>query len=118
MPIIFGIKRKAYRLATVFAMCGICQTPAAQVVSRVRTFFSLFFIPIVPVSSSYRSTCTMCGGSVKITKEAAQHTVAGAERASAEQNNVATNPAPLPGSPPPAVPGSPIVGTPYPDAQP
>jgi hypothetical protein len=78
VPIIFGIKRRAYRLATVFALCGLCQTPAAQAVTRVRTFFSLFFIPVIPLSSTYRTTCTMCGGSVKVTKEAAERLVASA----------------------------------------
>jgi hypothetical protein len=45
------------------------------VVSRIRTFFSLFFIPVVPLGSSYRTTCTMCGRSVKITRETAEHIV-------------------------------------------
>jgi hypothetical protein len=81
MPIIFGIKRKAYRLATVFAVCGLCHTPAAQAVARVRTFFSLFFIPVVPLTSQYRTTCTMCGQSVKITNEHADQLVASVQGA-------------------------------------
>lgn len=71
MFLIFGIKRKAQRIASVFALCGSCRTPAAQVVVRIRVFFSLFFVPIIPLGSTYRSTCTMCGRTVRITKEAA-----------------------------------------------
>ena len=94
MPIIFGVKRKTYRLATVLAVCGLCHTPAAQAVTRVRTFFSLFFIPVVPLANHYRTTCTMCGQSVKITKEHADHLVAS-----------------VPGTPPPPPQTAPTLGS-------
>jgi hypothetical protein len=90
---IFGIRRKATRLATVFAVCALCHTPAAQAVTRVRTFFTLFFVPLIPLGSSYRTTCTFCGRSVKITREAADQLVAGAHA------QVPTSPPPPP--PPP-----------------
>jgi len=82
---IFGVRRKAYRLATIFALCTLCQTPAAQVITRVRMFFTLFFIPLVPLGSKYRSTCTLCGRSVKIDKEAADRLVL-----TAQSQNAAT----------------------------
>ncbi len=105
LPIIFGIKRKAYRLATVFAVCTVCHTPAAQAVSRLRTFFSLFFVPVVPLTSTYRTTCTMCGGSVKVTKEAALALVAGAQQQAASASGGAPV-APLPTPGPAAAPSS------------
>jgi hypothetical protein len=71
--LIFGIRRKAYRLATVFTLCSLCQTPAAQAITRVRMFFTLFFVPLIPLGSKYTSTCTLCGRSVKLTKEAADN---------------------------------------------
>ena len=70
MFLIFGFKRKAQRIASVFALCESCRTPAAQVVVRIRLFFSLFFVPIIPLGVSYRSTCTMCGRTVRVTKDA------------------------------------------------
>jgi hypothetical protein len=80
MPfIIFGIKRKGYLLIRIFAVCGLCQTPAAQTVTRIRTFFSLFFVPLIPISSRYITTCTMCGRATKITKEDADRYVASAQ---------------------------------------
>ena len=67
--ILFGIRRRAQRLGTVLQLCSWCHTPAAQSVIRVRTFFTLFFIPLIPLGSKYRATCTMCGSTVSITKE-------------------------------------------------
>ncbi len=80
MFLIFGIKRLKRRLATVFAMCGRCNTPAAQVVVRVGTWFSLFFVPVIPLGTRYISTCTLCGESVKIDKAQALQTVEAARR--------------------------------------
>ena len=107
---IFGIRRKAYRLATVFAVCGLCHTPAAQAVVRVRTFFSLFFVPLIPLANRYRTTCTMCGQSTTITREAADALVAGAHAQAAapppppgswgapQPPGAGTTPLPAPGS--------------------
>ena len=72
MFIIFGVQRKVTRLATVLALCAFCHTPAAQVVIKVRTFFSLFFIPIIPMGTKYRATCTLCGQTSEITAEEAE----------------------------------------------
>ena len=71
MLIIFGLRRRGYRMANVFAMCGICHTPAAQAVVRIKTFFTLFFIPLIPVGTKYRSTCTLCGGTIELSKDQA-----------------------------------------------
>ena len=95
MIVIFGIRRKAYRLATVFALCRLCGSPAAQAVTRVRTFFSLFFVPLVPLGSAYRSTCTLCGQTVKITQSEAEQLVVQARSGN-----------PPPGFPPPVSPAT------------
>jgi hypothetical protein len=96
MFIIFGFRRRAYRLATVFANCGHCHTPAAQAVVRVRRFFTLFFIPLIPLGSKYRSTCTMCGGAYSLTKEQADTAVqqAQAQRVAADQAQQGQTPSP------------------------
>jgi len=80
MFLIFGIKRMMRRLATVFAMCAQCGSPAAQVVVRRTTWFSLFFIPVVPLGTKYASTCTLCGVSTRLDKEEALRTVALAQQ--------------------------------------
>jgi transcription elongation factor Elf1 len=80
MFLIFGIKRMARRLATVFALCPQCGSPAAQVVVRRTTWISLFFIPVVPLGTKYASTCTLCGVSTRLDKEQALRTVALAQQ--------------------------------------
>jgi hypothetical protein len=84
MFLIFGIKRLNRRLATMLAICGQCTTPAAQVIVRTSTWFSLFFIPVIPLGSKYRSTCTFCGVSVKLDKAQALQMVAAAQQVSAQ----------------------------------
>jgi hypothetical protein len=104
MFIIFGIKRMMHRLATVFAVCGQCGSPAAQVVARRSTWFSLFFIPVIPLGSKYFSTCTLCGVSTRLDKEHALHLVALAGQTS--------NQSPHPGPPPPGVTAAPPTSSP------
>ena len=84
MLLIFGIRRRGYRIATVFAICGQCHTPAAQAIVRVKTFFTFFFIPLIPLGAKYRSTCTMCGTVVNLTKEQAE---TGVQQAQAQRAN-------------------------------
>jgi hypothetical protein len=74
--ILFGIRRRAQRLGTVLQLCSRCHASAAQSVIRVRTFFTLFFVPLIPLGSKYRATCTMCGSTVSIPKEQASQLVA------------------------------------------
>ncbi len=102
MLIIFGVRRRGHRMANVFAMCGICHTPAAQSIIRIKTFFTLFFIPLIPLGSKYRSTCTMCGGTIALTKDQADHAMATMheQRAAAQAPD---RPAPVFASQPPVV---------------
>jgi hypothetical protein len=102
---VLGIRRKAQKLATVFAVCGVCHTPAAQTVNRLRTFFTVFFIPLIPLASRYYTTCTMCGQSVKITREAAEHLVASTQAQVSTQTPypMPTSGQQMPPPPPPPV---------------
>jgi hypothetical protein len=101
MFLIFGIKRLNRRLATMLAICGQCTTPAAQVIVRTSTWFSLFFIPVIPLGSKYRSTCTLCGVSVKLDKAQALQMVAAAQQV-ATQSSGAHIPQPESLAPPPS----------------
>ena len=83
MFLIFGVKRLRRRLGMAFALCDHCGTPAAQVVTRIGTWFSLFFVPVIPLGTKYVSTCTFCGVSTKIDKiHATQMTATAQEGAS------------------------------------
>jgi hypothetical protein len=89
MIIVFGFRRRAARLATIFVMGAACRTPAAHALTRTRRYFTLFFVPLIPLGTKYFTTCTMCGHATQITKEGADHYLA----------SVAQAPASAPGQP-------------------
>ncbi|HEY6473264.1 MAG TPA: zinc-ribbon domain-containing protein [Acidimicrobiales bacterium] len=78
MFIIFGFKRKPYRLATILALCAVCQATAAQDLSSVRTFFRLFFVPLVPWPTSYQTSCRTCTTATTVSAEQADRLLASA----------------------------------------
>ncbi|HET6530401.1 MAG TPA: zinc-ribbon domain-containing protein [Actinoplanes sp.] len=62
MFLIFGFKSSDKRIGSQVRPCEICGVPAAQVLFRRSTRFSLFFIPLFPVKpASYAVQCTNCG---------------------------------------------------------
>jgi hypothetical protein len=76
--IIFGFKRKPHRLATILALCAVCQATAPHDVSSVRTFFRLFFVPLVPLPTSYRTSCQSCATATTVSAEQADRLLASA----------------------------------------
>jgi hypothetical protein len=82
MIILFGFRRKSSRLATIFVMCAHCHTPAAHALTRSRRYFTLFFIPLIPLGTKYFTTCTMCGHVTQITKEGADQYLASVTQSS------------------------------------
>lgn len=95
MIIIFGFRRMLARLGTVFVLCASCSTPAAHALVRTRRWFTLFFIPVIPLGTKYFTTSALCGRATQITKEGADHYMA-----SAQQQAAATNGAAVPIPPP------------------
>ena len=75
--IIFGLRTMVKLLATVNLVCGNCHNPAAQQVIRRMRWFTLFFIPVFPVSVSRSMTCTYCGVTTKLAKDDADRLAAG-----------------------------------------
>lgn len=69
--IIFGTKGYLYQLAIVTLVCGGCGNPAAHSLRKKVTKFSLFFVPLFPISTSYQTQCTFCGTEHKVPKEQA-----------------------------------------------
>jgi hypothetical protein len=70
--IIFGTRRYLYQLAMVALVCGRCGNTAAHAIRRRVVKFTLFFIPLFPVSSTYSTQCTACGVQLKLPKEQAE----------------------------------------------
>ncbi|PAZ09560.1 zinc-ribbon domain-containing protein [Streptomyces sp. SA15] len=78
--IIFGTKGYLYQLAILTLVCGQCGNPAAHTLRKRVTKFTLFFIPLFPISTKYATQCTFCGAEHKVTKEQAEQLQAQAAR--------------------------------------
>ena len=77
MLIFYGLKDKNSVIAHAKnpEVCGNCSIPAYHQVEKKKTFFTLFFIPILPVHTKYTLVCTCCGYSRKIKKAEAMNYV-------------------------------------------
>ncbi|MGW0291815.1 zinc-ribbon domain-containing protein [Streptomyces tuirus] len=71
--IIFGTKGYLYQLAILTLVCGQCGNPAAHTLRKRVTKFTLFFVPLFPISTKYLTQCTFCGAEQKVSKEQADH---------------------------------------------
>ncbi len=71
--ILFGFRGKRKRLGTVFTECPQCHRACSQVVARTQRWFTLFFIPIFPFSTTFLTVCSMCSGATKIDRARAEH---------------------------------------------
>jgi hypothetical protein len=70
--IIFGTKGYLYQLAILTLVCGQCGNPAAHTLRKRVTKFTLFFVPLFPISTKYLTQCTFCGAEQKVTEEQAK----------------------------------------------
>ncbi|MYT73639.1 MULTISPECIES: zinc-ribbon domain-containing protein [unclassified Streptomyces] len=70
--IIFGTRGYVYQLAMLTLVCGGCGNPSAHSLRKYLTKFTLFFIPLFPISTKYRTQCTFCGMEHQLPKEQAE----------------------------------------------
>src|SRR5215212_8896991 len=59
--LIWGWRTRIYVLAMTTFLCGRCGNPASHAVRKAVTKFTLFFIPLFPISVKYTAQCTFCG---------------------------------------------------------
>ncbi|MEG0176766.1 zinc-ribbon domain-containing protein [Anaerorhabdus sp.] len=52
--------------------CGRCNNVTPWQIVKVTNWFSLFFIPIFPLSTKYYEICPICHGATPITKSEAE----------------------------------------------
>ncbi|MDQ7804629.1 zinc-ribbon domain-containing protein [Amycolatopsis sp. A133] len=67
--LIWGWRTRIYVLAMTTFLCGRCGNPASHAVRKAVTKFTLFFIPLFPISVKYTAQCTFCGIENRIPKE-------------------------------------------------
>jgi hypothetical protein len=70
--IIFGTRGYLFQLAMLTLVCGSCGNPAAHTLRKRVTKFTLFFVPLFPISSKYTTQCTFCGAQQRLPKEQAE----------------------------------------------
>ena len=58
-------------------MCGHCHNEGPWLVARVRRWFTLFFIPVVPYDSRYVAMCPICSSRFEVDREWASGLIAG-----------------------------------------
>ena len=69
--IIWGTRSYMYQLAMLTLVCGRCGNPAAHALRKRVMKFTLFFIPLFPISTKFSTQCTFCGAQSQVTKEQA-----------------------------------------------
>jgi len=76
MLLIFGTRVSAVLIVLVMMVCPHCHVEAQQRVVKHVNKFTLFFIPLFPVSTRYFVECSNCGAATALTKEEADNSVA------------------------------------------
>ncbi|WP_328622652.1 zinc-ribbon domain-containing protein [Streptomyces sp. NBC_00354] len=74
--IIFGTRIYLYQLAILVLTCRHCGNPAAHTLTKHVTKFTLFFVPLFPISTRYATQCTFCGMEQEVPKEWAEQSQA------------------------------------------
>jgi hypothetical protein len=65
----FGKKTKKYIGGVMHRSCNYCNQTSIWQLCIVRTWFSLFYIPIIPYSRLYCVICPNCGSYIELTAE-------------------------------------------------
>jgi zinc-ribbon family len=90
MLIIFGTRAYVATIAMLTFLCPGCQNPAAHALRKRVTKFTLFFIPLFPISTSHHLQCTFCGRAGSLSKEQAEGLLAAAATPAAAEPVAAT----------------------------
>ena len=79
MFIIFGFGRRTIRVLgfTDARLCPNCRNASQWKVLLVRTWFTLFFVPVIPYESKHFAMCPVCSCGVQVDAQAARTLVAG-----------------------------------------
>ncbi|WP_166408813.1 zinc-ribbon domain-containing protein [Labedella phragmitis] len=76
MILLFGTRLSSTIVTIVSFVCPFCSKDVAQRVIKLVNSFTLFFVPLFPVSTRYMNECTNCGGRTAISREQADNAAA------------------------------------------
>ena len=61
MFFLFGMRTKAKGIAQVESVCTKCNRATMHAVVETKKFFTLFFIPVIPLGGNHFAKCGVCG---------------------------------------------------------
>jgi hypothetical protein len=65
MFFLFGARRTAKLIGQTERHCSKCTRPTVHSAIESRRWFTLFFVPVIPLGSSYAIRCNLCGLTLK-----------------------------------------------------
>ncbi|PYV54106.1 MAG: zinc-ribbon domain-containing protein [Acidobacteria bacterium] len=65
MLFLFGLRSKAKVIGQLERTCSKCAKPTVQSAIETQRWFTVFFIPLIPIGGSYAIRCNLCGLTVK-----------------------------------------------------
>lgn len=75
MFLILGTRLSEAIINVVTFMCSYCRMNVPQNVIKRSNRFTVFFVPLFSVGTSYLNRCTNCGGETALTATQAQHSL-------------------------------------------
>ncbi len=70
--VFYGTSTRVQELMTFASTCKTCQRNTVHSLRRRQKKGTLYFVPLVPISSKYYAQCNVCGATADISKERAQ----------------------------------------------
>ncbi len=69
MFFIMGVSNKTKEYHQKVYNCGRCNNTVEFSYVRLRKYFTLFFIPLIPISTKYLLVCPICSANMELTKD-------------------------------------------------
>ena len=69
MFFLFGIRTRSKGLAQVEQPCSKCSKNTIHTAVETKRWFTLFFIPVIPLGASHLLRCNLCGLKLKSSPE-------------------------------------------------
>lgn len=69
MLFLFGVRRKEKAIGQVERACSKCARPTVHAALELKSWFTLFFVPVIPFGTNYVTRCNFCGMKYKASEE-------------------------------------------------
>jgi zinc-ribbon family len=69
MFFLFAVRRKEKPIGQVERACTKCARPTVHTALEFKSWFTFFFIPVIPFGTTYLSRCNLCGMKYKMSAD-------------------------------------------------